>query len=256
MVNLYVDLSLLVFRVEEMVCSPREMVEKLLRNLGCKYSTKLGINLSKGEQKEVFKWFLASILFGAPLPETIVFKTYREFENENLLSPEKIVEAGWSKLVEVLDQGSYVRLDFKTATKLLNVMNNLINNYGGNLNILHEQALNSEDLEKRIKDMGKGIGKITVSIFLRELRGIWLKANPKPTPITVLAAENLGIITTKEPGKALKELKEFWEVNRIPEKDFISFETALMKLGKDFCKKGKCTDCLVKKWCKREREKF
>jgi len=32
------------------------------------------------------------------------------------LDPEKILEAGWDKLVEVLDRGHYVRYDFSTTT--------------------------------------------------------------------------------------------------------------------------------------------
>jgi len=49
-------------------------------------------------------------------------------------------------------------------------MGNLIANYEGNLSLLHDQASSSSDLEKRLKELGKGIGDVTVSIFLRELR--------------------------------------------------------------------------------------
>ncbi len=228
----------------------KDLVKELLKNFGVKYSTIIGVNLSNGESQEVFKWFIASILFGAPLSETIVFKTYREFEKEKLLTPEKILNAGWGKLVEVLDQGSYVRLDFKTATKLLNVINNLVSNYQGDLNLLHKKALNFEDLEKRLKELGKGIGNVTVSIFLRELRGIWVKADPKPTYFTILAAENLGIVPTKEPGKALIQLKNFWRNNEVSGMDFINFETALTRLGKNLCRKNKCKRCQFVKTCR------
>ncbi|MCK4968794.1 MAG: hypothetical protein KAS12_07100 [Candidatus Aenigmarchaeota archaeon] len=48
-------------------------------------------------------------------------KTYFAFEKAGLLTPNKILEAGWDKLVKVLDQGHYVRYDFSTATKLLEI---------------------------------------------------------------------------------------------------------------------------------------
>jgi endonuclease III len=227
----------------------REATRNILKKFGSKYSLELGIDLSKGEPEEVFKWFLASILFGAPLPETIVFKTYHEFEREGLLSAEKIVKAGWNKLVEILDRGSYVRLDFKTATKLLEVMGNLLTRYEGNLVFIHEQAIDSKDLEKRLKDLGKGIGDVTLGIFLRDLRGIWAKADPKPTPLVILAARNLGIIKAKEAEKALEELKSFWKKNRVSKTDFVNFESALLRLGKNFCRKRKCERCSVKEWC-------
>ena len=99
--------------------------------------------------------------------------------------------------------------------------------------LLHEKAADSLDLEKRLKELGKGMDDITVSIFLRELRGIWSKADPKPTPLVILAAKNMGITKTENPEKALKELKEFWKRNNVKGKSFVNFETSLLRLGKD-----------------------
>jgi len=220
----------------------KKFTNLLIQEFGQKYSEILGINLSKGKE-EVFKWFLASVLFGAPITENAVIKTYKRFEKHKVLTPEKILETGWDGLVQILDEGSYTRYDFKTADKLLAIMNNLIKKYKGSLNLLHEHASDSLDLEKRLKDLGKGVGEITVSIFLRELRELWKKANPKPTPLVVLAAKNLGITEEENPEKALEELKEFWRKNEILGKDFVNFETALLRLGKDFCRKKKCDIC-------------
>ena len=140
-------------------------------------------------------------------------------------------------MVEILDEGSYTRYDYKTADKLLEVMKNLKTNYDGSLILLHEKATDSLDLEKRLKELGKGIGDITVSIFLRELRGIWSKADSKPTPLVILAAKNMGITKTENPEKALKELKEFWNRNKAKGKSFVNFETALLRLGRDLRRK-------------------
>jgi len=215
----------------------------LIQQFGQKYSEILGINLKSEKKEEVFKWFLASILFGAPITENAVIKTYKCLEKYKVLTPDKILETGWDGLVKILDEGSYTRYDFKTANKLLAVMNNLMKKYEGNLNLLHEYASDSLDLEKRLKGLGKGVGEVTVSIFLRELRGLWKKANPRPTPLVVLAARNLGITEEETPEKALKDLKEIWKKNEISGKDFVNFETALLRLGKDFCRKKKCDTC-------------
>jgi len=225
----------------------------LLDNFGKKYSERLGINVEGKDSKEIFKWFLASILFGAPINESSAIKTYRCFEKHKVLTPQKILDTGWHGLVDILDEGSYTRYDFKTADKLLEVMKNLINSYKGNLNLLHEQSKDSKNLEDRLKNLGRGIGDVTVSIFLRELRGIWKRANPMPTPLVILAARNLGIVKTENPEDVLKELKEFWEKNKVFGKSFINFETALLILGKNFCRKKKCEKCLVKKYCKQMR---
>jgi len=83
------------------------------------FSTELGINLEKGKETEIFKWFLACLLFGKPIQQEVAKRTYFEFQKEGLLTPEKILKAGWDKLVKVLDKGHYVRYDFSTAAKLL-----------------------------------------------------------------------------------------------------------------------------------------
>jgi endonuclease III len=226
-----------------------ESLKALVENFGKEYSVILGIDLKSGRNEEVFKWFLASILFGAPITETSVIKTYRCFQKYNVLTPKRILETGWDGLVEILDEGSYTRYDFKTADKLLEAMRTFMEEYSGNLTILHEKASDAKDLEGRLKNLGKGIGDVTVSIFLRELRGIWKKANPNPTSLVIFAAKNLGIVKEETPEKALQQLEEFWAKNTLAEKSFINFETALLRLGKDFCRRGRCAVCLVKSDC-------
>ena len=201
--------------------------------MGHRYTEVLGINVDTSDDKEIFKWFLAAILFGAPIREFSAIKTYEAFEKHRIVTPEKIVKTGWDGLVKILDEGSYTRYDYKTADKLLLVMDNLNKNYGGSLNRLHEQAVNSADLEDRLKKLGKGIGDVTVSIFLRELRGTWKKADPKPTPLVVSAAESLGLIENENPQEALTELKNFWKRNEVKGKTIVNFETALLRWRKE-----------------------
>jgi hypothetical protein len=215
----------------------KEKLEALIENFGRKYSEILGIDLSDAKEEEIFKWFLASILFGAPITENSVIKTFTCFREYNILTPNKILRTGWDGLVKILDEGSYTRYDFKTADKLLEVMRNLMERYDGSLVILYNEASDGQDLEKRLKELGKGIGDVTVSIFLRELRDVWEKANPEPTSLVFMAAEKLGIIRREKVEDPLRQLKDFWSKNRIAGKSFINFETALLRLGKDFRRK-------------------
>lgn len=217
-----------------------ESLEVFIEKFGKRYSEILGIDLSRGEDKEIFKWFLASILFGAPITEISVIKTYKCFEKYNVLTPRRIVETGWDGLVKILDEGSYTRYDFKTADKLLEVMKNLTERYSGSLTILYGEASDGHDLENRLKNLGKGIGDVTVSIFLRELRDVWEKADSKPTSLVILAAKKLEMIEEKANAeRALKQLKDFWFKNKVKGKSFIHLETALLKFGKDLRRKRK-----------------
>jgi endonuclease III len=128
----------------------------------------LGIDLESGNENELFKWFLACLLFGRPIQQVVAKRTYFEFVKEGVLTPREILKAGWDKLVEILDQGHYVRYDFSTATKLLEISEELKQRYGS-LGELLRQSKNRRDLETKLQEF-KGIGPITARIFLKELK--------------------------------------------------------------------------------------
>ena len=128
------------------------------------YSTDLGIDLNSGREEELFKWFLACLLFGKPIQQEVARRTYLEFEKAGLVTPEKILESGWDELVRVLDEGHYVRYDFSTATKLLEVCRMLKEKYG-TLTALINQSRSRKDLEERLLEF-KGVGPKTVEIFI------------------------------------------------------------------------------------------
>ena len=127
------------------------------------YSEELRLDLTKPEDR--FKWFLASILFAKRISANTAKETFRYFEQEELTSPEAILEAGWDRLVEVLDSGGYTRYDFSTATNLLAIMKALKEKYG-DLEKLHRESSSPTDLEKRLQEF-RGVGPVGVNIFLQ-----------------------------------------------------------------------------------------
>jgi len=222
-------------------------IEKLMAVLGGKFSTELGIDLSKGKSQEIFKWFLASKLYGARISSNTAARTYNEFKRRGVLTPEKILKTGWDGLVRILDDGGYARYDFSTATRILEIIKTLKRDYDGDLNQLHQKASDPRDLEDRLKALGKGIGTVTVNIFLRELRTVWPKARPELSESVKLAAGNLGLLNVEE--NALEGLQHIWSAHPIPENDFSDFEAALIRLGKDYCRPFKCEACPLKASC-------
>ncbi|GAC1566592.1 MAG: hypothetical protein NVS3B14_10030 [Ktedonobacteraceae bacterium] len=131
------------------------------------YAKELGIDLSSKQETEYFKWFLACLLFGKPIQQEVAKRTYFAFVKEGFISPEAILKAGWDKLVEVLDRGHYVRYDFSTATKLLDVSKTLQEKYG-TLTNLFQQSETKDELSTRLQAF-KGIGPKTAEIFLRDM---------------------------------------------------------------------------------------
>ena len=157
------------------------------------YSEELGIDLSTGDDWELFKWFLASILFGARISERIAANTYRTFERYDLLTPERILDAGFDFLVDpIMREGGYVRYDNRRSRQILRDCETLLAEYDGSLTRLHNDAADSSDLEARL-DAFYGVGPVTANIFLRELRPVWPKSDPNPLPVVVEAANSYGV---------------------------------------------------------------
>lgn len=226
-----------------------EVISELLTRLGGKFSTEIGIAVAKGPEERQ-KWFLAAILFGAPISGLLASRAYRVMADHGITSPEAILSQGWEGLVVLLDEGGYTRYDFKTATKLLMVMTTLKEKYQGDLEVLATAARDPLDLEQRLKDLSPGIGPTTVNIFLRELRGIWPNAHPPLISLAQLAAEHLGLIPHGLSSKmAWKALGAHWEVQPVTGFEVTDLEAALVRLGRDFCRKPR-KPCPLKPWCK------
>lgn len=206
----------------------------LVNELGGSYAEKLGINLNTLDPDEIYKWFLAAVLYGTRISEKIASRTWHELENRKVLTPKRVINIGWDKLVVILDWGGYVRYDYKTATKLLDISSALLDNYGGSLNTLHAAAIGPDDLEKRIMDLGKGVGKVTAGIFLRELRGRWLKADPSFSQLAFNAARSLGFLPRRIGNNrklALAYLQHLWSDHGMTAENFPDFEAALVRKG-------------------------
>jgi len=179
-------------------------------------------------RKEPFKWFLASMLYGARISTTIAKKTYKVYDEEGLTSAPKIAASNRETLVNLHGRGGYVCYDGITADYILGVSRKLLENYDGDIEKLDKISQNSRDLERRLQEF-RGVGPVTTKIFLRELRGLWKNAHPEPTSVEILAARKLGLIESHE--NALENLKEFWRKNRVKSYDFRNFEAALVRIG-------------------------
>ena len=108
----------------------RQTAPELVAASGGSYATMLGIDLSGLGADETYKWFLAAVLYGARITESVATRTWHEFERSGVLTPQRMLDTGWDGLVAILDRGGYVRYDYKTATKLLEINRALLAGYG------------------------------------------------------------------------------------------------------------------------------
>jgi endonuclease III len=202
---------------------------RLLHGYGDLFSARLGIALTGLDSGELFWWFLASMLFGARINESVAARTYAAFLDHGLTTPDRILRADFSELLQVMAEGGYVRYDGITSRKVQEAAAKLLKDYGGDLNNLHAAARDARDLEARLQAF-RGVGPTTAGIFLRELRGLWPRADPPLGALARLAAAHLRIA---DPVR-------FWRSHKVPGYDYRHFEAALTRLGKDYCRRGRC----------------
>jgi endonuclease III len=195
-----------------------EDIRKIIDELGEPYSEMLGIDLRKGDPAYM-KWFLAAFLYAKPIREEAATKTYKIFESHGLTTPAAIERAGWDELVRLLGEGGYRRYDESTADRLLAIADHLQKEYDSKLSRLYDTSKDSRDLERRLMELGKGIGPVTVEVFLRDMQTVWPKADPAPTPRIREAMKELGI----------DDLKRFARENHI---DIVRLETALHRYSR------------------------
>jgi hypothetical protein len=210
-----------------------KILADLLARQGGRFAAELGIDVKAGAAARQ-QWFLAAILYGARISGELAARTYLVFAARGLYTPAAILAQGWDQLVVLLDEGGYARYDFKTATKLLKVMESLQEQYGGSLERLHEGAADADDLEGRLRSLAPGLGATTANIFLRELRGVWAKADPPLSPLAQAAAAELTLLPAGlSPREALQTLEQHWQAQPLPGFDFADLEAALVRRGLD-----------------------
>ncbi|WP_148266642.1 hypothetical protein [Methanocella arvoryzae] len=200
-------------------------VEKIIQEMGEPYSSILGIDLKRGDP-EWLKWFLAAFLYAKPIQEDSAAETYRTLVASGLTSAAAIASIDRDLLVRLLDEGGYVRYDESTADRLIAIFSTLQQQYDGKFSRLYAAATDSRDLEERIKALGKGIGPVTVSVFLRDMQAVWPRADPEPTPREKETAKALGI----------GDIRQYARDHRI---DRVRLETALHRYSRKL-RRGRC----------------
>jgi len=133
----------------------------------------LGINLHSGKEPELYKWFLACLLFGKPIQQEIAKRAYELIINAGLTSINKLAKADWDLLVNILDEAHYVHYDFSTATKLLQIAKTIKEKYR-NVSGLLKRSTNALELSNQLLAIN-GIGTVTKTIFIREIMPIFFK---------------------------------------------------------------------------------
>ncbi|WP_144763150.1 DNA methylase [Curtobacterium sp. 9128] len=131
------------------------------------HAADIGIDLSDGKPQQLYRWFLASMLFGRPIRQEQAAQTYRVLIDHGFTSPGRFGGVGHERLRKVLDEGGYGRFDHQMTDALHETMHTLDADEGSVSHLVKSAGSRSE-LRERLGSL-KGVGPKTIEIFLRDV---------------------------------------------------------------------------------------
>jgi hypothetical protein len=187
------------------VTCPARVARLVVTALGGRYSSRLGIDVDAGEA-EVERWFLAATLFGTRISAGVAERAFGVLDRAGLHRVTQARDIPWDDLVALLDEGGYVRYDFRTATRLQDLAEMIGERYGGQVSSIGRGFSRYPELYQAL-DMLPGWGPVTIQLFLRELRGVWPGAQPPLDQRAATAARHLGLAVRRNAKVDLAALK-------------------------------------------------
>ncbi len=130
----------------------------------------LGMKVERKE-RELFKWFLASYLFGKRIQQSVAHRTWEVFMKHGIDSPKKIAGHSREQIVQLLGEGDYRRYDESTAHNMIEMARTLVRDYHGNLLNMYDACKSDEEFINRLQKL-KGVGPKTAEIFMREAQPV------------------------------------------------------------------------------------
>lgn len=89
----------------------------------------LGLSVDPNDEPALFKWLLASMLFGHRIAQTIAARTWRVLVDRGCGTPQALARCPHAALVRMLGEGGYRRYDVSTARRLSRLGQRLVDEY-------------------------------------------------------------------------------------------------------------------------------
>ena len=126
----------------------------------------LGIEPGRSAE-QLYRWFLASLLFGRNIRQEQAAKTYGVLIDAGMSSPKHFADLDRERLRHALDEGGYDRFDYQMADELHRVMAGVVDTWGSVHHLVASAADRAEAHDRLVAY--KGVGDVTARIFLDEV---------------------------------------------------------------------------------------
>ena len=201
-----------------MAPSTNATVDHLLAQHGRTYADELGLNLHADSPAPWFGLLCFTLLSSTRISARIAVAAAQGLANAGWTDAQALKRSTWEERVEVLDDAGYVRYDFRTATRLEQLSQQLLDRYGGDVRRLRETAGRDRSREHESLLEFVGIGPVGADVFLREAQAAWPELQPYVDARAQEAARQLGLPTDPQQ---LADL--------VPNADLARFVAALVR---------------------------
>jgi endonuclease III len=184
---------------------PRRTARTLLDAYGQTYAADAGIRLRNTPQP-LYQLLVLSSLLSARIRADTAVASARALFAAGMRTPRRMADADWQQRVDALGEGGYRRYDERTATQLGDGARLLLDEWGGDLRAVRDEADGDEDTVRRLLRKVPGLGPAGADIFLREAQEVWPEFAPYLDQKVVQGAQRLGL--PKEPAKLARLVRE------------------------------------------------
>lgn len=179
----------------------KKLAGRLLEVAGQTYADEAGIRL-KNTPAPLYRLLVLAVLLSTRISADIAVAAARELVKAGFGTPKRMLDATWQQRVDALGRGHYVRYDESTSTALAEGAQLLLDEYGGDLRKLREQADGDlDELRKRLRAVPR-LGPVGVDIFCREAQLVWPELRPYIDDKAAQGAEKVGL--PKDRGRLAK----------------------------------------------------
>ncbi|WP_326622262.1 endonuclease [Streptomyces decoyicus] len=170
----------------------RAVARTLLERHGETFAAQSGIRLGNTPQP-LYQVLVLAGLLSARIRASVAVAAARALFDAGMRTPRRMAEATWQQRVDALGEGGYRRYDERTATQLGDGATLLLDNYGGDLRRMREEAGGDTAALRGALRKVPGLGPAGCDIFLREVQGVWTELAPYLDAKAVQGAERLGL---------------------------------------------------------------
>lgn len=168
------------------------VMRELLRTSGQTYAAEAGIRLTDTPQS-LYRTLVLSCLLSARIRASVAVASARALYEAGMRGPRQMADASWQQRVDALGRGGYRRYDERTATQLGDGAELVLNEWGGDLRRVREEADGDTAVVKRLLQKVPGLGPTGADIFLREVQDVWTEYQPYLDTKVTQGAKRLGL---------------------------------------------------------------